>query len=757
MKYIFTSLFILINMLIAQQDMTEGYRPRNLTRGKMWSSYRNNGLDGGGNRSKSDSHSQESLTYPGNMSRVGLDFIEYFIDVSAYLAGEPNVIEIPRVTIPQSSKGQGVWILAVDDQGDTLVSYSGPRNVTYDVQPAPYNINNSPEAVLGDTTYHNLERSNFSTYHNSITGNEPIEIHNYRYHHYTAHNNSPEEIIISQWNTKTGIRVTRKAYAWGYPNFDDFIIQELVFENIGTKILDPAYLTLMNSFSLNSMAHGWADKFGMNWSDWRHNRQQTQDDLFFYTKADTFTADDSENTDLYKNYIMFYQRDDDWFGTNWDDTGQPYKLEAASAHADEMQGQLENQLLAYQYIGMGVLDYLPDNTNFVHPSSAIQPVYAKWWHGGENNQFDYEDPNSGMHTDQEMFTMVIGNNDQDITKTPQDPGLGTHALVFGPYRLEPGQKTKLVIAFVGGSGADWLGEDELTWSTTEDATTERILGERSMFRNFDRAKFAYENNYNVPDPPPDVKISFANTQLGQIKIKWSDDVEDAQDPDYENEEARDVRGYRVYKSWPPSHYWHYGPWEFLIDIPIGSPKYYEESNGTYSYIDSTSYSGYNYYYSVHTYDSGHDHWIDVNGNDVGPILPLESGITSVEQKNPIAITPYQGSMASFDSMNVPIRVVPNPYRLDFNDPLHMYPDFADPYKLRFINLPKACIIRLYSVNGDLVYERKHTNENSAEESWRQDTISLSGRVDSGIYFWVVESLDPASNGQIQKGTLAIVK
>ena len=744
-------------MLFAQQDMTEGYRPRNLTRGKMWSSYRNNGLDGGGNRSKSDSHSQESLTYPGNMSRVGLDFIEYFIDVSAYLAGEPNVIEIPRVTIPQSSKGQGVWILAVDDQGDTLVSYSGPRNVTYDVQPAPYNINNSPEAVLGDTTYHNLERSNFSTYHNSITGNEPIEIHNYRYHHYTAHNNSPEEIIISQWNTKTGIRVTRKAYAWGYPNFDDFIIQELVFENIGTKILDPAYLTLMNSFSLNSMAHGWADKFGMNWSDWRHNRQQTQDDLFFYTKADTFTADDSENTDLYKNYIMFYQRDDDWFGTNWDDTGQPYKLEAASAHADEMQGQLENQLLAYQYIGMGVLDYLPDNTNFVHPSSAIQPVYAKWWHGGENNQFDYEDPNSGMHTDQEMFTMVIGNNDQDITKTPQDPGLGTHALVFGPYRLEPGQKTKLVIAFVGGSGADWLGEDELTWSTTEDATAERILGERSMFRNFDRAKFAYENNYNVPDPPPDIKISFANTQLGQIKIKWSDDVEDAQDPDYENEEARDVRGYRVYKSWPPSHYWHYGPWEFLIDIPIGSPKYYEESNGTYSYIDSTSYSGYNYYYSVHTYDSGHDHWIDVNGNDVGPILPLESGITSVEQKNPIAITPYQGSMASFDSMNVPIRVVPNPYRLDFNDPLHMYPDFADPYKLRFINLPKACIIRLYSVNGDLVYERKHTNENSAEESWRQDTISLSGRVDSGIYFWVVESLDPASNGQIQKGTLAIVK
>jgi len=33
----------------------------------------------------------------------------------------------------------------------------------------------------------------------------------------------------------------------------------------------------------------------------------------------------------------------------------------------------------------------------------------------------------------------------------------------------------------------------------------------------------------------------------------------------------------------------------------------------------------------------------------------------------------------------------------------------------------------------------------------------TGRVVSGIYFWVVESLDPASTGKIQKGTLAVVK
>ena len=750
-------LIIILNNVFAQADMTEGYRPRNLTRGKMWSSYRNNGLDGGGNRSKSDSHSQESLTYPGNMSRVALDFIEYFIDVSAYLAGEPNVIEIPRVTIPQSSKGQGVWILAIDEQGDTLVSHSGPRDVSYDIQPAPYNINNSPESVLGDSTYHNLERSNYSIYHNTISGNEPVEIHNYRYHNYTEHNNSPEEIIISQWETKTGIRVTRKAYAWSYPDFDDFIIQELTFENTGSKTLDPAYLSLINAFSLNAMAHGWADKYGMNWSDWRHNKEQTQDDIFFYTKADTFMADEPINTDLYTDDIMFYQRDDDWIGTNWNDIGQPYKYEAASTHADEMQGQAENQLLAYQYIGMGILDFMPEGSDFIQPTSTNQPIYCKWWRGGNNGQFDYEDPNSGMHTDEEMFKMIIGNNEDEIKKSPQEPSLGTHALVFGPYRFEPGQKTKLVIAFVGGSAADWLDEDEISWSLKENAPEELKLGEKSLFRNFDRAKFAYKNNYNIPDPPPDVKISFSNTSLGQIKISWSNEVENAMDPDYEGAEALDVRGYRIYKSWPPSHYWHYGPWEFLYDIPIGSPKYYNPDTKKYSFIDSTSYSGYNYYYSVHTYDSGHDHWFDINGNDIGPIPSLESGMTSVEQKNPIAVTPFQASSSSFDNMSIPIRVVPNPYRLDFNDALHMYPDAADPHKLRFINLPKTCIIRIYSINGDLVFERKHINENSAEESWRQETISLSGRVVSGIYFWVVESLDASSIGEIQKGTLAIIK
>jgi len=759
-KYISGFLFVFTLTIYGQSDMIDGYTPRNLTRGKMWSTYRNNGLEGGGNRHDSGSHSQECLTYPGNMSRVGVDFVEYFIDVEAYISGNPNVIEMPRATIPQSSRGQGVWVLGIND-GDTLVSHSGPRHVTNDIEPKVYDIANSPESILGDSTSHNYERSNYSAYHTNIQSREPVEIHNYRYHEYTAHNSAPEEIIISQWMTKHGVQVTRKAYAWGYPEYDDFIIQDIIFDNKGDSILDSVYFALMNAFNINSMGHQWAEGHGMGWSDWRGNRLQTQDDIYFYTKSDTFIADESEYTENYNNHILFYQRDSDWLGTSWDDTGQPYKLEVATQRSTSSSGgyfgQEQDQLLSYQYIGMGVVDYLPDNSEYVHPLNTTQPAYAKWWHSGNIEQYDYQDPNANQHTDAEMYKMVIGENECDITNTPRDPDLGTHAFVFGPYHLQPGEKAKLVVAYVGGSGADWKKEDEITWSKTPQAKLEVKYGERSLFRNFEKAKFAYENKYNIPDPPPDVNIWFGNSQLGQVIINWNDDVEDALDPDYEGQEAMDVRGYRIYKSWPPSHYWHNGPWELLLDISIGDTTYYNPETGIYTYTDSTSFSGYNYYYSVHTYDSGHDHWFDINGNDLGPIPSLESGMSSPEQRNAIAITPFQASLPIYNEMKVPIRVVPNPYRLDYGDPLHRYPDSADPYKLRFTNLPGHCKIKIYSTSGDLVFEKEHLKATSAEYSWRQETISFSGHIVSGLYFWVVESLTEESFGNIQKGTLAIVK
>ncbi len=54
----------------------------------------------------------------------------------------------------------------------------------------------------------------------------------------------------------------------------------------------------------------------------------------------------------------------------------------------------------------------------------------------------------------------------------------------------------------------------------------------------------------------------------------------------------------------------------------------------------------------------------------------------------------------------------------------------------------------------MIYKGEARSRNEAEFWWRQDTISFSGRIVSGIYLGVVESLDPLSKGKIQKGVMA---
>ena len=755
---------ILLMSGILAQDMVSSFAPRFLTRGKLWTTYRSNGLMGGGNRSHYSNHDQVGLEYPGNAARAMNDFMEYWLDVEAYLNGDPNLIDVSRVTNSQNSKGSGVWVLSVAD-GDTLVSHSGPRGVTKDIKNKRYPITDpsSPEYTLGDTSGFNRTRSNYSYYHTDFSGNEPVEIHNYAYDKYILDDEFPEEIILSTWDTKMGVTVTKKAYAWSYQDFDDFIIEEIIFENTGTKQLDETYFSVMNSFSISSMGSQWSTGHGQGWSDWRGNQLPVQDDWFLYTKAPNYEADNPESTMVYKELVFAYQRDDDWLGTPHDDTGDPFKEEMARMGSyNEFQGQSENQLMGFPYIGFGELDVIPPFKNdpeiaYVSPLSENQPYAFQWWFNGTLDKFEYDEPSEEKHTDPEMFNMMIHPEDGLISENPDSSTLGTHAFIYGPYSLSPGEKAKIVVAYVGGSGADWQNEDEFTWTTTKEAQSELKLGEHSVVRNYRQAQLAYNLGFDLPDPPPDIKFKFENTNLGEIGLVWDNKAESAMDPDYSGEEAKDVSAYRIYKSWPPSFDWHWGPWELVAEIPVGDPSHYDDNTGLYKYEDTESFAGYNYYYSIRTVDSGHDDWVDKFGQSHGPIPPLESGMASPEQKNMIARSPFQPSHEIYNKMSEQIKVVPNPYRLDFKDPLHMYPDVADPYKLRFINLPNHCMIRVYSASGDLVLEKEHSKSISAEISWRQDTVTFSGRIVSGIYFWVVESLTSESKGKIQKGTLAVVK
>ena len=254
---IFSIVFMGSNIkIIAQADPVSGYAPRLLTRSKLWGTFRSNGLQGGGNTPRYQSHDQTTLEYPGNAGRAQ-DFMEYWLDIEAVVSGAPNILDVSRVCNPQNARGIGIWVLSVAG-GDTMVSYSGPRDVTDDIDYKRYTISGSLEEALGDSSWPNIERSNYSPYHYTIQGNEPIEIHNYVHGKYIPNDEFPEEIIISQWENKMGLTTTRKAYAWSYQEYDDFILQEIIFENTGSKNLTDTYFTFMNSFSVSSSGHQWA-------------------------------------------------------------------------------------------------------------------------------------------------------------------------------------------------------------------------------------------------------------------------------------------------------------------------------------------------------------------------------------------------------------------------------------------------------------------------------------------------------------------
>ncbi|MCK4427046.1 MAG: hypothetical protein KAW16_01030, partial [candidate division Zixibacteria bacterium] len=107
-------------------------------------------------------------------------------------------------------------------------------------------------------------------------------------------------------------------------------------------------------------------------------------------------------------------------------------------------------------------------------------------------------------------------------------------------------------------------------------------------------------------------------------------------------------------------------------------------------------------------------------------------------------------------------VYPNPYRIDGNYSANGYePGGGQPgnfdRRLRFINLPSQCTIRIYTLDGDLVRTLEHDKQEgdlgATYHYW--DLISRNTQaVVSGIYLFCVED---KKTGETQVGKFVIIK
>jgi hypothetical protein len=171
------------------------------------------------------------------------------------------------------------------------------------------------------------------------------------------------------------------------------------------------------------------------------------------------------------------------------------------------------------------------------------------------------------------------------------------------------------------------------------------------------------------------------------------------------------------------------------------PKYYE-----YEYVYDGVLSTIPYFLAVTAFDFG------------SPVVGLPALETAAVNNHIVEYA--QNPVEVVESEQLDVYVYPNPYRFDAN-----YRDagfegrrFGERdrpddrvRRIHFANLPRECIISIYSIDGDLIREITHNypegGPGSMHNTW--DLITRNTQlVVSGLYYWVVESADRTQIGKL---------
>ncbi len=155
------------------------------------------------------------------------------------------------------------------------------------------------------------------------------------------------------------------------------------------------------------------------------------------------------------------------------------------------------------------------------------------------------------------------------------------------------------------------------------------------------------------------------------------------------------------------------------------------------------------------------YWINVTAFDFGSpkaeLQSLESAVTLGAQ------CAYADRTAGDVLANdLRVYVYPNPYRSDADYRSSGYEGRTESDRpndrvraIHFANLPPKCIIRIYSLDGDLIRELDHDvppeDPTASHETWNLITRNTQ-MITSGLYYWTVES----PGGETQIGKLVVI-
>jgi len=391
--------------------------------------------------------------------------------------------------------------------------------------------------------------------------------------------------------------------------------------------------------------------------------------------------------------------------------------------------------------------------------------------------------------------------------------------------LEPGQDSVEVYYF--GTFIDWYtGPDEDgtelngrldlpeedNWYLPDNQYIENGLFESEKFGLLDlgfmRGNFILDAGDGVPDfqgpqppPVPDLGGSVPTETNGvfttetEVILRWT--KEPTESPVYQDNfsKVQDFEGYRIYVSNSGLE----NDFSLVKEFDRIDFAYFSLSDSMVTFPDTrtdasadTLINGVTYYRKPVGNNTGLAEITDEYGNynytfvNVHPLFPRWYSVTAFDFGDPNSGTEPLETARSANAQYVApsgnpgnkVRVVPNPYRA--------YEDYTTAYSgglqwenqddgtpeyvpntdrhLEFINLPVQCMIRIYTVAGDLVDLIPHNIAGDDNSGWMSDfseSWDLNSRnnqqVASGLYLYSVEDWTEANKGNIQVGKFVIIR
>jgi len=514
-----------------------------------------------------------------------------------------------------------------------------------------------------------------------------------------------DRMIVSMLHSNIGITVTRKMMAFSQQYHNNYHIIEYVLKNTG--IIDaegtmaPQKLTDVYFQLLWRHVPGWESTRFTGWRSgnigWGRN-----------TLNAVFGQDPKASDFEMRGYFAYYgphaasglTYEEDWGAPRTDRIsvlGAPAFVGAVTLHADKGPGDPADD------------PYQPTSTPFLGADAQITSEIDSYNETIMTNQ--YNAILTGHPAEGDQATQA---GDDFADSFGSDPGGYMQSLGYGPYDLEVGDSIRIVVA-EAVDGLDRAKSLEVGTAWYQDLKSYTLPGgettadrdaykkawvwtaEDSIMQTYRRAIANFNNEYDIPIPPPPPSTFEVQSGGDRIILTWAENA--VEWPNFD--------GYEIYRAIG------------RVDTFYSRIFKCDASDVVHNFEDLNAQRGVDYYYYIQTKDDG-------STNDIEPGVPLKSSKYYTVTNAPAYLR--RQAKEVLDS----IRVVPNPFHIRARA---IQFENADD-RIAFFGLPPKCDIRIYTERGDLINTLSHV-DGSGDELWNC-TTSSNQIIVSGLYIAYIE-------------------